>query len=168
MISPAYVQVMARYNRWQNKSLYGAADGLDEADRTADRGAFFGSIHGTLSHLLWGDTIWMSRFDGWDAPGGGIPESPRMELDWSALKTARAGADARIVDWSERVGPEDLAGDLTWYSGAAGRELTKPRALLVLHLFNHQVHHRGQVHAMLTAAGARPDDSDLPFMPEDA
>ena len=168
MISPEYVQVMARYNRWQNKSLYGAADGLDEAERVADRGAFFGSIHGTLSHLLWGDTIWMSRFDGWDAPGGGIPESPRMEFDWGALKTARAQADARIVDWSERVSPEDLAGDLTWYSGAAGRELTKPRALLVLHLFNHQTHHRGQVHAMLTAAGARPDDTDLPFMPEDA
>jgi len=168
MISPEYVRVMSRYNRWQNKSLYGAADTLDTADRTRDRGAFFGSIQRTLGHLLWGDTIWMSRFDGWEAPAGSIAESPLMVLDWAALKTARAQADARIVDWGERVLAQDLAGDLTWYSGAMGRELTKPRALLVMQLFNHQTHHRGQVHAMLTAAGARPDDTDLPFMPEDA
>ncbi len=168
MISPEYVRIMARYNRWQNKSLYGAADALRDADRTADRGAFFGSIHGTLGHLLWGDTIWMSRFDGWDAPGCGIADSAQMEIDWTALKTARARADARILEWAERVAPGDLAGALTWYSGAMDREITKPRALLVMQLFNHQTHHRGQVHAMLTAAGARPDDTDLPFMPEDA
>ena len=168
MISPEYVRIMARYNRWQNKSLYGAADALSEADRTVDRGAFFGSIHGTLGHLLWGDTIWMSRFDGWDAPECGIADSARMELDWATLKTARVRADARIVEWAGRVAPGDLAGALTWYSGAMEREITKPRALLIMQLFNHQTHHRGQVHAMLTASGARPDDTDLPFMPEDA
>ena len=167
MISPEYLWVMSRYNRWQNHSLYGAADALDEADRTADRGAFFGSIHGTLSHLLWGDTIWMSRFDGWDAPATGIAGSPDAEPDWAALKAARTRADARIMEWADRIVPGDLEGDLTWYSGASGRELTKPRTLLVMQLFNHQTHHRGQVHAMLTAAGARPDDTDLPFMPED-
>jgi uncharacterized damage-inducible protein DinB len=56
-------------------------------------------------------------------------------------------------------------GDLGWFSGAMGREVTKPKALLVLHMFNHQTHHRGQIHAMLTTAGARPGDTDIPFMP---
>jgi hypothetical protein len=62
MIDPAYVQRMARYNRWQNANLYGVADALSDEERRRERGAFFGSIHKTLNHLLWGDQIWMSRF----------------------------------------------------------------------------------------------------------
>ena len=62
MIDPAYVQRMARYNRWQNANLYGVADTLSDEERRRERGAFFGSIHKTLSHLLWADQIWMSRF----------------------------------------------------------------------------------------------------------
>lgn len=167
MITPEYMRLMARYNAWQNRSLYGAADGLDDAARRLDRGAFFGSIHNTLSHILWGDTIWMSRFDGWEPPELAISESGRFVLDWDALKARRLAADARILDWAGRAGPADLAGDLRWYSAAIGREFTRPRALLVMQLFNHQTHHRGQVHAMLTAAGARPEDTDIPFMPEE-
>lgn len=166
MITPDYCRTMARYNAWQNRSLYGAADGLGDAARRLDRGAFFGSIHDTLSHLLWGDTIWMSRFDGWDAPDVSISDSGRFVVDWDRLKAMRLDADRRIVQWAGRVVADDLTGDLSWYSGAIGREITRPRALLVMQVFNHQTHHRGQVHAMLTAAGARPDDTDLPFMPE--
>ena len=62
MIDTAYVQRMARYNRWQNRNLYGVADTLSDDERRRERGAFFGSIHKTLSHLLWADRIWMSRF----------------------------------------------------------------------------------------------------------
>ena len=76
MISPAWCVLMARYNIWQNRSIYGAADGLDEAAREADRGAFFGSIRGTLSHLLWGDLAWMSRFEGVAPPEPGRPRLP--------------------------------------------------------------------------------------------
>ena len=61
MISPAYVQRMARYNQWQNENQYGAADRLPELERTRQTGAFWRSIHGTLSHLMWGDQIWMRR-----------------------------------------------------------------------------------------------------------
>ncbi|MGV6810972.1 MAG: DinB family protein, partial [Brevirhabdus sp.] len=61
----------------------------------------------------------------------------------------------------------DTEGDLNWYSGAMGRDMSKPRAICLMQLFNHQTHHRGQIHAMLTAAGARPGDTDIPFMPED-
>ena len=69
-----------------------------------------------------------------------------------------------LVRWD----PAWLAADLTWFSGAAGRELTRPRALIVAHIFNHQTHHRGQVHAALTAAGQRTGDLDLPFILPDA
>jgi uncharacterized damage-inducible protein DinB len=157
---------MGRYNAWQNRSIVAASDTLSEADRKADRGAFFGSIQGTLSHLLWGDLIWMSRFDGGDPPPGGIPESPTLFADWTALKRERAATDERIEAWAARLDEADLEGDLSWHSGALGREVTKPRALLITHFFNHQTHHRGQVHAMLTAAGARPGATDLAFMPE--
>ncbi|MEE9453906.1 MAG: DinB family protein [Paracoccaceae bacterium] len=164
MITPQYVQVMARYNGWQNRSLYLAASTLDDAARRLDRGAFFGSIHSTLSHILLGDTIWMSRFDGWEPLQTGTPDNAGFAPDWADLVTRRRAADDRIIDWAGRVEPTDLNGDLSWFSGAMGRDFTKPRALLVSGMFNHQTHHRGQVHAMLTAAGATPDDTDLPFM----
>jgi len=164
MITPEYVQMMARYNAWQNRNLYEAADTLDEAARQKDRGAFFGSIHGTLSHLLWGDTIWMSRFDGWENPSSDIFKSPDFSGEWEPLVAKRREADDQIMSWSGRVTADDISGDLCWFSDAAKREVCKPRALLIAHIFNHQTHHRGQVHAMLTAAGAKPDDTDLPFM----
>lgn len=168
MIDTGYVATMAQYNRWQNRSLYTAADSLTDADRRADRGAFFASIHGTLSHILWGDTIWMSRFDGWQAPDVAIPGSPGFVDDWEVLKTRRREADEAILAWATRLTVADLTGDLGWYSGAMGRDVTKPRDTCIAHFFNHQTHHRGQVHAMLTAAGARPDDTDLVFMPDAA
>lgn len=155
---------MAAYNAEMNRRLYRAADGLDDAARRADRGAFFGSIHGTLCHLLWGDSTWMSRFDGWERPAPGIPGSPGWITDWEALKTRRAAAGAAIESWAARLAPEDLAGELTWFSGATGQEMRRPRWLLITHMFNHQTHHRGQAHAMITAAGARTGDTDLPWV----
>lgn len=164
MITPDWARLMAAYNAEMNRRLYAAADTVTEAQRNEDRGAFFGSVHGTLSHLLWGDRTWMSRFDGWQKPDGGIPTSPRLEPDWGALKAARAEADAGIEAWAARLDPAWLRRDLTWFSGAAGREITRPAWLLVTHFFNHQTHHRGQAHALLTAFGARTGDTDLPFI----
>ena len=164
MITPAYVQMMARYNQWQNHSLYGAADTLDDAARRKGRGAFFGSIHDTLAHILWGDTLWMGRFDGWEPP---TDKAGIVIADWEGLKQARIAADARFIDWGVRVTQADLEGDFSWYSGAMRRDFTKPKAVCVMQVFNHQTHHRGQVHAMLTAAGAKPDDTDLPFIPDE-
>jgi uncharacterized damage-inducible protein DinB len=165
VISPDQVRLMARYNAWQNQSVYDAADGLDDAARKLDRGAFFGSIHGTLCHLLWGDQMWMSRFDGMaKAEAPSIEASASMIADWGELKRRRKLMDDAIADWASRVSEGWLADDLRWFSGAAGREVVKPCWFLVTHFFNHQTHHRGQVHAMLTAAGAQPDDTDLFYM----
>jgi uncharacterized damage-inducible protein DinB len=166
MIDRAYVQRMARYNRWQNENLYGVADRLSAEERRRPRGAFFGSIESTLNHLLWGDQIWMSRFAGTPKPPGGIAQSVSLCGDWETLKSARADFDRTIIDWADAVQPEWLAGDMTYFSGAIGREVTAPRWVLVTHLFNHQTHHRGQVHCMLTQAGGKPSDTDLPFLKE--
>src|SRR5215211_5562315 len=85
MIDVAYVQRMARYNRWQNENLYGVADALSEEEQRRERGAFFGSIHATLNHLLWADRIWMSRFAGTPRPEGGIPQSVGLHENWDDL-----------------------------------------------------------------------------------
>ena len=87
MIDPGYVQRLARYNRWQNENLYGVADSLSDAERRRERGAFFGSIHGTLSHLLWADRMWMSRL----APPGGRHSRIGVALRRLERAQARAG-----------------------------------------------------------------------------
>jgi uncharacterized damage-inducible protein DinB len=166
MITPAYCQMMARYNAWQNQSIYHAAASLDDAAREADRGAFFGGVRATLSHLMWGDLMWIARFDGGEGPGGSITDSP-ARFDWPTLWAERPRLDARIAAWSWMVTDADLAGEISWHSFALGRDLAKPAAVCAMHLFNHQTHHRGQVHAMLTAAGAKPGDTDIPFMPDE-
>lgn len=161
MVDPAFVQTMARYNAWQNRSLITAADGLDDGARRRDRGAFFKSIHGTFNHILWADEVWLHRLIGMPKPPITGRDATIYVADWEAFKLARAERDEAILAWAETVDGAWLRGTLIWYSGAAGREMGKPRALAIAHLFNHQTHHRGQIHAMLTAAGAKPDDTDL-------
>lgn len=166
MITPQFVLTMARYNAWQNKQMKAAMESLGEDACRADRGAFFGSILATANHLLWGDAMWMARFDGGARPETGIPESVAMTARLSDWALERFRMDGRILLWAEALRAIDLVGDLTWFSGAQGREVSRPMALCVAHMFNHQTHHRGQVHAMVTAAGGAGWTSDLAFMPE--
>jgi uncharacterized damage-inducible protein DinB len=161
MITPSYVRTMAAYNGEMNRRLYAAASRLSDAERRRDRGAFWGSLHGTLVHILWGDGQWMSRFDGWERPQTPIKESGHMLVDYGALCVQRVDADARIADWARRVDENWLDSDMTWFSGAVNREVTAPNRLLVTHFFNHQTHHRGQAHALITAAGEKTEDTDL-------
>lgn len=166
MPNQEYVLTMARYNRWQNENLLTAADGLSDAERKQDRGAFFGSIEKTFSHLLWADMAWMHRFAGTPLPEGSLAESVLLIRDWDAFRQSREQFDNRILQWAQEVPADWFEGDISWYSGALGREMTKPRSVLVTHLFNHQTHHRGQIHAMLTLAGAKPGATDIPAMPD--
>jgi uncharacterized damage-inducible protein DinB len=161
MIDPAFVQTMARYNAWQNRSLIAAADGIGDEARRRDRGAFFKSIHATFNHLLWADEVWLHRLTGSPKPPIGGRDSVSHFADWDAFSQARALRDEAILAWAETVEADWLRGTLIWYSGAAGREMGAPRALAIAHMFNHQTHHRGQIHALLTAAGATPEDTDL-------
>ncbi|MDO9709011.1 DinB family protein [Paracraurococcus lichenis] len=164
MISPDWCRLMAAYNAEMNRRLYAAAAELPDAARRQERGAWFGSIHGTLCHLLWGDRQWMSRFAGWDPPPPGIPNSPGLIHDFDELRAARSEADARIEAWAATLTPDWLAGELTWFSGASQKQMTDRRWVLVTHLFNHQTHHRGQAHDLITQAGVRPAATDLPWI----
>ncbi|SIO26298.1 Uncharacterized damage-inducible protein DinB (forms a four-helix bundle) [Rhodovulum sp. ES.010] len=166
LVTAEWCRVMARYNRWQNRAAIEAAGALPLEARTADRGAFWGSIHGTLAHLLWADHMWMSRLDGWEAPNVVLGDSSGFVADWADLRSKRQITDARISRWVQGLSGADLRGDLSWRSSSTGRELNMPRALCVVHMFNHQTHHRGQVHAMLTAAGTDPGPTDLLMMPD--
>ena len=166
MITPAYAKTMARYNAEMNRRIYGAAARLSDVERRAVRGAFWGSIHGTLNHILWGDQMWMSRLTGSAPPPVGIADSASLHAGWAVLKAERSSFDQTIIDWAAAIEPSWLAAEMTYYSLAVQREVTKPRWVLVTHLFNHQTHHRGQVHCLLTQAGERLSDTDLPFMPE--
>lgn len=167
MGTPEWMQTMARYNRWQNEAVFGLAGGLSDERRREDLGAFFRSIHGTLNHILWADQMWLWRFGACPRPGPtAIAESVGFIDDWDGLTRERVRFDGVIQDWAEASSAADLAGDLTWISGATGREMTRPRALLVSHVFNHQTHHRGQVNAMLTRLGLNPGITDLAFLPE--
>jgi len=161
MITPGYVRTMAAYNAEMNKRLYDTAGRLSDAERRVPRGAFWGSIHGTLVHILWGDSQWMSRFDNWKRPATPIKESDHFIEEWAELCAAREKGDADIARWAGAVDEAWLDEDLVWFSGAAGREIRAPKRFLVAHFFNHQTHHRGQAHAMLTAAGQQTSDTDL-------
>jgi uncharacterized damage-inducible protein DinB len=161
LVTPAYVRTMAAYNAEMNRRLYDAAARIPDDARRQERGAFWGSLHGTLCHLVWGDQMWMSRFDGWEKPAVIQKQSAAMVEDFDALRRQRVDADARISDWAGRVTDEWLAGELKWFSPSANQELSKPRSFLVTHFFNHQTHHRGQAHALITACGEKTGDTDL-------
>jgi uncharacterized damage-inducible protein DinB len=84
-----------------------------------------------------------------------------MYPDFEDLKRERLTTDAAIETWASDLDPQWLEGDLVWFSGLLNREVTMNKKHLVMHFFNHETHHRGQVHAMLTMAGAKPEDTDL-------
>jgi uncharacterized damage-inducible protein DinB len=148
-----HFRMFAIYNGWANRRLYAAAAALSDEDYRADRGAFFGSVQGTLNHLLVADRIWMSRFT------GAGPTYPRLDLilheDLNDLGAAREAEDERIVSWVESLDDESLARSFTYRTIAVASEVTQPLAPALAHFFNHQTHHRGQVHALITATGGR-------------
>lgn len=165
LVTVEWVRMMARYAAWQNEGHIDAVSRMSEVSLRNQRGAFFGSILGTLNHLLWGDRIWMSRLAGAEKPEGGIPASVDLAPDGETWCRFRSETDGAVSAWAEGLGEEDLSGELSWYSGALGRDMTAERALCVVHMFNHQTHHRGQVHAMMTAAGVSLRDTDLFVLP---
>ncbi|MEL6700420.1 MAG: DinB family protein [Pseudomonadota bacterium] len=162
-ITPAYCCLMARYSVWQTRSLVAAASTLTDAARWQDRGAIFGSIAQTFNHLLWDDALWIARFGGDPKPETHIHPSLDAPQDWEAFCAARAERDRQLVDWAETL--TNTTGTLRFHPGGGDASVEKPLALCMIHLFNHQTHHRGQIHGMLTQAGAEPEPTDLPMMP---
>ena len=159
MISPDTAAMFARYNRWCNERLYDAAAELSEADFTADRGVFFGSMMGTLNHLLATDRIWMKRFTGTgEAPA--TLDSILFEA-FAPLRAARQAEDERIVAWIDSLSESDLAATFTYRPVTNPRDITQPLSPALSHFFNHQTHHRGQAHAILTGFKRHAPSFDL-------
>ena len=165
MISPEHIVMMARYNSWQNDSVVAVADELNDEERGRERDAFFGSISKTLNHVLWADEMWMHRIAGRAAPQDvSLGGSTTHAVSWASFKESRRVVDNDIVAWADGIEPSSLMGNLTWYSGGLEKDLVQPLWVLITHMFNHQTHHRGQVHCMLTQAGVKTRVTDLPAM----
>lgn len=168
MISPQYAQLLARYNRWMNDKVYAASAQLSDAERKADRGAFFKSIHATLNHLVWGDAMWLGRFTQGTALERAMPTVSAgvdMYPDWAALQMARQALDAELDAWAGSLDAAWLAHDFSWYSGLSKTTRSKPAWLLVTHMYNHQTHHRGQVTTLLAQQKIDLGPTDLMMMP---
>ena len=148
----------ARYNRLANQKLYDACGGLSDAEYRRDLGAFFKRVHGTLNHLLLGDTIWMTRLEGGVHPSTGLDAILHETFD--ALRQARAAMDRRIERFFSDL-PEGFERRSVRYVNNAGIDSEDPLAVILPHFFNHQTHHRAQVHTLLSQLGRDPPVLDL-------
>lgn len=157
------LQLAAAYNRWANEHLYAVCAELEDADYRRDLGAFFRSVHGTLNHLLLVDRLWLARLRG-EAP---VFTSLDTELhgEFAALRVARSVADADIVGYVDTLDAHMLAQPLCFTSFVTRRAMHMPRWVGLMQLFNHQLHHRGQVTALLGRLGVDYGDIDLIWMP---
>ena len=149
----------ARYNAWTNRRLYEAAARLTDAEYRADKGAFFKSMHGTLNHLLATDRIWMKRFTGeGDAPSR-LDAIVHERFD--ALRQARESEDRRIATFIDSLDETRLAGALRYRRVSTPDEVVQPLMSALDHWFNHQTHHRGHAHMILTSLGKKAPELDL-------
>ena len=146
-----HFRMLALYNQWANARLYAAAGQIAPEALAEDRGAFFGSLLGTLNHLLGTDRGWMARLEG---------ESPRMRLDemlhhdFSDLRAARVAQDQKLVEYVHGLSEDRLAARLD-YATSSGAPQSQPLHHVLAHLFNHQTHHRGQAHHLVGLALGR-------------
>jgi len=158
----SHFSMMARYNAWANTRVYEMAGAIPDESYRRDAGVYFKSLHGTLNHLLVTDRIWMRRLTGI----GEHPDRGDAILfdDFASLQAARTAEDARIVDFVDGLDEADMA-QLRDFSTLNGTPYRQPLHEILAHLFNHQTHHRGQAHAILTAAGVtEPEPLDLLIM----
>ena len=160
----ASFQRMAAYNRWANDRLYGAVGKLSPEAFAAPRSGFFPSLLKTLNHILVGDTVWMGRLE---ATGSSIKSLDQiLHTDLDSLKAARAAMDERIVGYVDAIAPARLEEDLV-YRTVAGDPMRTQVAQVLAHVFNHQTHHRGQAHAMLSSTEVAPPSLDLLYFLRD-
>lgn len=151
---------LARFNAWVNQRLYAAVAELPEAQYHKDQGLFFGSVHRTLDHILVIDRLWCGRLTGEDRGIRSLDQA--LNGDFASLKAARTEEDARIVATVDGLGP-DLDREIT-YRGIAGTGSYAMRVgEILMAMFNHQTHHRGQVTTVLTQCGVKYQDLDVPY-----
>lgn len=170
MSQTSHLQLLAEYNRWMNRSLFASVAKLPADEIKADKGAFFGSILGTLNHLAVADTIWLKRFSTHAAgaaalqPMNEVPMPKRLNetlfSDLSSLQGYREWLDELIVKFVGSLGDEALSQPLV-FSSLKGQQSARNFQGVLVHFFNHQTHHRGQVTTLLFQAGIDPGVTDL-------
>jgi uncharacterized damage-inducible protein DinB len=144
----ARYRMFAGYNAWCNERLYEAAAQIPDAEYRTDRGAYFRSLHGTLNHLLVGDRIWMRRF----TAQGELPPGLDAILydDFFLLRQARRSEDVRIRDYVRSLNESDLSKPIRYRTFVNPQDIEQILAPALDHFFNHQTHHRGQAHALVS------------------
>jgi len=165
-----HLRLLSRYNQWMNAKLYNTATQLPVDELSRNRGAFFGSLLGTLNHIMVADIIWLQRFS--DHPSqhpalDQIRSMPKPQAlaqtlinDFTALSAERRKLDATIITWCEQLDASDLNYNLA-YHNMKGEAAVKNFASLMLHFFNHQTHHRGQATTLLSQQGLDVGVTDL-------
>ena len=158
-----YAIIMANYNQWMNQRLYQLVATLSDEQRKEDLGAFFGSIHHTLNHLLLGDQAWLQRFQGQPV----TMKSPRdiVHDDFGLLEQARQEMDEQILAWAQALATRYDNEQLRFYSVTYQKEIVMPLFAAVMQFFNHQTHHRGQITTLLSQMNLDIGVTDLPVMP---
>lgn len=170
MSTTQYFALLARYNADMNQKLYEAAAKLPPEELAADRKAFFGSLLGTMNHLLAADTIWLKRFSTHPSRYPALQDAPSLPQPTGlthifgdslpALRAYREQLDAMICAWAPQLTEADLAGAFK-YRNMKGDAFSKHFGGVVQHFFNHQTHHRGQASTLLTQAGIDIGVTDL-------
>jgi len=170
MINCGYVIKMAEYNTWMNARIYDAAACLSNEELLEDRGAFFGSIIGTLNHLAVADTVWLKRFAASFAHHAALIPASQLStptalnqllyIDFVELRRYREKLDSILERWASELTEDDLS-HILHYSNMQGIKNDKPLRGVLMHFFNHQTHHRGQVTTLLSQAGQDTGVTDL-------
>ena len=151
----AHFDEFAGYNAWANALLYDAAATLSASQYRRDGRAFFKSVHGTLNHLLVTDRVWFSRCAGMDAIQGPLPVTLDAILheDLAELRAAREREDAAILRYVRGLDESAYGGLISYRRVSTPEAQTQPLVQALAHWFNHQTHHRGQAHALITRWG---------------
>ena len=149
----------ARYNAWANVRIYAACAALSPEDRILDRRGFFRSIHGTLNHILLSDLLYRERLEKKPITFTRLDEI--LFDDFVALRAAHAAQDAWYVGYCDALDPAELDGTLSFDTVETGEYFSLPLRRCLTNLFQHQIHHRGQTHHMLSHAGIDPPPLDF-------
>ena len=153
-----HFQHLARYNTLANQRLYAACSRLTTAELKQIRPVFFRSIYGTLDRIMVGDRIWLTRFAGDEVPSTGLDAI--LYEEFAELWHARQEDDERIEHFARQLTSEFLRPTIR-YTNNAGNVHQDPTVILVAHFFNHQTHHRGQVHGLLSQTSVPPPSLDM-------
>lgn len=169
-MSVEHIRLMAEYNRWMNRKVYETAGKLSAEQLRENRGAFFGSVLGTLNHLMVADTLWLQRFaralpsHAELDPVRQLPTPASLDetlfTELAPLAARRTLIDETILTFAHALSAEELAATLS-YKSIKGLASVRGLHGVLTHFFNHQTHHRGQTTTLLSQFGLDVGVTDL-------